>query len=104
MTISNEPGYYENGNFGIRIENLCVTRKSATPNNFGGKQYLEFETVTLVPIKTNLINPNQLTDVELKWVNTYHQKVREALLPGMQKYFPESVEYLIQQTNPIHKN
>ena len=48
MTISNEPGYYEDGHFGIRIENICVTVKKNTPNNFMGNAYIGFETVSLV--------------------------------------------------------
>ena len=48
MTISNEPGYYEDGGFGIRIENICVTVKKDTPNNFLGQTFLGFETVSLV--------------------------------------------------------
>ncbi len=48
MTISNEPGYYEDGHFGIRIENICVTVKKDTPNNFMDKTYVGFETVSMV--------------------------------------------------------
>lgn len=103
MTISNEPGYYEAGAFGIRIENLCVTRYSNTANNFSGKKFLEFETVTCVPIKSDLINVAQLDESEIRWVNQYHEQVRERLLPLMQQYFPESVEYLIHETRPISK-
>jgi hypothetical protein len=48
MVISNEPGYYADGKWGIRIENIIVVKIAETPNNFGGKGYLEFEHVTMV--------------------------------------------------------
>lgn len=48
MVMSNEPGYYADGKFGIRIENIVVVRRADTPNNFGGKGYLELERVTMV--------------------------------------------------------
>jgi len=51
MICSNEPGYYEDGNFGVRIENLVVVKEVETPNRFGGAAYLGFERLTLVPIQ-----------------------------------------------------
>jgi len=47
MTVSNEPGYYEDGRYGIRIENIVLVREAKTPNNFGNQGYLGFEHVTL---------------------------------------------------------
>jgi Xaa-Pro aminopeptidase len=103
MTVSNEPGYYENGNFGIRIENICISRYVDTPFHFGGKKSLGFETVTMVPIKTDLIDVGMLQDDEILWLNTYHAIVRDKLLPYMQESFPESVQYLLDNTNPIYR-
>lgn len=101
MTISNEPGYYENGAFGIRIENILITKVVDTPNRFNDRSYLGFENLTVVPIKTDLINVDQLDNAELKYLNDYHRHVRSVLLPLMQSTFPESVEYLIQSTEPV---
>jgi len=101
MTTSNEPGYYEDGNFGIRIENLAITIVKDTTNNFQDKRYLGFETVTMSPIATNLIVVEQLSQAELHWLNDYHAKVRSLVLPVMKEHFPESVEYLIERTEPI---
>lgn len=101
MTTSNEPGYYEDGQFGIRIENVCITVNKHTANNFGGKQFLGFETVTMTPIKKNLINIDQLTTDELQFVNEYHRTVREKLLPLMQAQFPEAVSYLLRETEEL---
>lgn len=47
MTVSNEPGYYADGRFGIRIESIVLVRDAETPNNFGDKGYLGFEVVTM---------------------------------------------------------
>ena len=101
MTTSNEPGYYESGAFGIRIENVCITTEAPTPHNFGNKKYCQFETVTMTPIKTNLMDISMLTDDELQWVNSYHAEVRSKLLEGMKEHFPEAVDYLITNTEPI---
>ncbi|KAJ6002057.1 hypothetical protein N7499_002078 [Penicillium canescens] len=73
--ISDEPGYYEDGKFGIRIENVVMAREVKTPNNFGDKQWLGFEHVTMTPIGRNLIEPSLLSDAELKWVNDYHAEI-----------------------------
>lgn len=101
MTTSNEPGYYEDGNFGIRIENLAITVVKDTPNNFMNKRYVGFETVTMSPIATNLIRVDMLTAPELEWLNSYHAKVRTLLTPYMQEFFPETLDYLIERTQPI---
>lgn len=56
MIVSNEPGYYEDGGFGIRIENLLTVREAATPFKFGGLPYLSFERLTLVPLQRKLMD------------------------------------------------
>jgi Xaa-Pro aminopeptidase len=103
MTISNEPGYYEEGAFGIRIENICVTIDAKTENNFNGKRYCAMETVTLCPIKTSLIDGAMLTQHEVEWLDAYHAEVRQKLLPVMKDRFPEAVDYLLHETRPLHE-
>ena len=103
MTISNEPGYYEEGAFGIRIESLCITVAAKTPNNFGGKKYCTFETVTMAPIQRKLVATELLNDVEILWLNDYHKNVRDTLLPVMQERFPDAVNYLMQETEHINR-
>jgi Xaa-Pro aminopeptidase len=75
MVTSNEPGYYKDGAFGIRIENLVVSVDSSD------KGYLEFDTITLFPIATNLIDFNIMTSEEVDWLNQYHQRVLAELTP-----------------------
>ncbi len=77
MIISNEPGYYENGKFGIRIENLITVKKA--------KNRYKFEDLTLAPIDKNLIKKDLLTNVEIKWLNKYHSKVYSKLKKYMDK-------------------
>lgn len=69
MVVSNEPGYYKSGAYGIRIESL-VTVKQAGKS--GGKQYLGFETLTCAPIDTRLVDRAMLTQEERAWLNRYH--------------------------------
>lgn len=73
MVLSNEPGYYAEGKYGIRIENLVtVIKVGATPQ---GKDVLGFETLTLAPIDTRLVDVAMLTNDERNWLNAYHQRV-----------------------------
>ncbi|MEM8592568.1 MAG: aminopeptidase P family protein [Pseudomonadota bacterium] len=72
MILSNEPGYYREGAFGIRIENLIVVEKAANLPGADARNMLSFETLTYVPIDTNLIVPEMLSDDERAWLNAYH--------------------------------
>lgn len=101
MTTSNEPGYYEDGAFGIRIENICITVPADTMNNFANRKFLKFETVTMCPIETDLIDFSLMDRAEVQWINDYHLKVREILHPEIMNYFPEAVDYLLRKTEPI---
>ncbi len=81
MIVSNEPGYYKTGEYGIRIENLVVvTEPAETPG--GEKKMLGFETITLAPIDLNCIEPSLLTPDEKAWLNAYHLRVRDAVAPA----------------------
>lgn len=75
--LSNEPGYYEDGNFGVRIENIIIAKEVDTPQKFGDKPWLGFEAVTMTPICQKLMDKSLLTDAEKKWINEYHAKVWE---------------------------
>ena len=80
MVISNEPGYYKTGSWGIRIENLEVVRQ-APPIDGGELETLMFETLTLVPIDLALVEPALMTTAEIDWLNAYHARVRETITP-----------------------
>lgn len=79
--LSDEPGYYEDGNFGIRIENVIMAREAHTKHSFGDKPYLGFEHVTMVPLCRRLLNLALLTPPELDWINAYHAEVRQKTEP-----------------------
>ncbi|MGQ3209768.1 MAG: aminopeptidase P family protein [Shinella sp.] len=80
MILSNEPGYYRPGAFGIRIENLIHVLPAA-PVEGGDIDMASFETLTFCPIDRRLILTALLTDEELAWLNAYHAQTREKLLP-----------------------
>jgi Xaa-Pro aminopeptidase len=80
MILSNEPGYYKEGAYGIRIESLVVVREAEVPSS-GDTPFYAFETLTLAPIDLNLIETNLLTQSERNWLNDYHTKVRTTLMP-----------------------
>ncbi|KIM33916.1 hypothetical protein M408DRAFT_87603 [Serendipita vermifera MAFF 305830] len=84
MTLSNEPGYYADGKFGIRIENIVVVRKAETRYRFGDQDYLGFEHVTMCPMHRKLIDKSLLSPQELKWVNLYHAEVLHKVGPLLQ--------------------
>ncbi|KAE8350945.1 hypothetical protein BDV28DRAFT_159187 [Aspergillus coremiiformis] len=98
--ISDEPGFYEDGKFGIRIENVIMAREVQTTHKFGDKPWLGFEHVTMAPVGRNLIEPSLLSDGELKWVNDYHAEIWEKT-----HHFFEKDEYtrgwLQRETQPI---
>ncbi|MDB5508827.1 MAG: peptidase [Hyphomicrobiales bacterium] len=79
MILSNEPGYYKAGAWGIRIENLVVVRKAKIEG--AERDMLEFETLTLAPIDLALVEPKLLTRDETAWLNAYHARVRAEIGP-----------------------
>jgi len=80
MVVSNEPGYYKPGEYGIRIENLVAVVESK-PDSSRERALLEFETLTLAPIDLALVDWKLLTKSELLWLNSYHDRVRKMLAP-----------------------
>jgi Xaa-Pro aminopeptidase len=77
MIVSNEPGYYREGAFGVRLENLLLVREPEKTDG-GDRAMLSFETLTLVPFDRRLIDPTLLTTEETEWLDSYHRRVCEA--------------------------
>ena len=96
MIVSNEPGYYRDGAFGIRCENLVVVTE--VENTGGDRPMLGFEALTLVPFDHRLVVVELLDDQELDWLNAYHHGVRQSLAPLLQD---EDLEWLLQATRPL---
>jgi Xaa-Pro aminopeptidase len=95
MIVSNEPGYYKTGAYGIRIENLVLVQPA---DGSAERETLGFETLTLAPIDRNLIEPSLLDDDEIAWVDAYHARVRETLTPLVDA---ETARWLGAATQPI---
>ncbi|MEQ1771027.1 MAG: aminopeptidase P family protein [Devosia sp.] len=77
MIVSNEPGFYKDGSFGIRIENLI----NVVESEVGGGNFLEFETLTLAPIDLRLVDAEVMTQPERDWLNAYHKRVFREIGP-----------------------
>ena len=97
MILSNEPGFYKEGAYGIRIENLEVV--TAAEDITGGERpMLGFETLTMAPIHTGLIDTGMLSADERDWLNAYHAEVRKRLMP---RFSGEIAAWLEQATEPL---
>ena len=99
MVTSNEPGVYIEGQFGVRIENLILTKKARISGR-DGRDFYEFETLTLAPYDRASIIPERLTDGQLETLNAYHAKVYELLSPHLND--DESL-WLAEETAPMYK-
>jgi Xaa-Pro aminopeptidase len=96
MVVSNEPGYYKTGAYGIRIENLQAVTEAIELS--GERKMLGFETLTLAPIDKRLIDKSMLSADEIKWLNAYHARLRETLRPMVDE---ASVPWLTEATKEI---
>ncbi len=97
MIISNEPGLYHEGQYGIRIENLVANKlHSGFEKTYG--EFLEFETLTLCPIHLDCIVVDLLTNEEKDWLNSYHQTVQERLAEHLSG---DVLDWLIYNTRAI---
>lgn len=95
MVITDEPGIYEDGKFGIRIENEFIVKK-AEQNKYG--QFMEFETITFAPIDLDGIDTQYMTKFEIDWLNNYHSQVYEKIAPHLTD---EEREWLKEYTRAI---
>jgi len=95
MIVSNEPGYYKTGAYGIRIENLVLVQPA---DGAAEREMFGFETLTLAPIDRNLIEPSLLDEEESAWLDAYHERVRETLTPFVD---PDTAHWLAEATRPV---
>jgi Xaa-Pro aminopeptidase len=97
MLISNEPGFYKVGAYGIRIENVVlVTEPEKTSDS--ERPMMSFETLTLAPIDLRLIIADMLSSEELAWINAYHARVFEMLSPSLDQ---AASDWLQRATRPM---
>ena len=97
MVLSNEPGYYKQGAYGIRIENLLAVIKIAPPDG-AERRLLGFETLTHVPIDRRLVKKSLLSRSERTWLDAYHARVAARLRPALDR---KTRKWLAQATAPI---
>jgi len=101
MTVTNEPGYYEDDSFGIRIENQMVVKEINTEHNFGGKKYFGFENLTIVPIQTKMVNIKLMTKKEIAWLNDHNKRCFDLVSPYLES---KQKKWLEKETKPIGKH
>ena len=99
MILSNEPGYYKPAAYGIRTENLVLVIADREPEG-AEKPLNTFETLTLAPIDRTLIETKMLTDKERNWLDSYHERVEEALVPVLDA---SARKWLEAATKPLTK-
>jgi len=98
MILSNEPGYYRQGAFGIRIENLIVVRAAEPIKGADAREMLTFETLTFTPIDRSLVDVTMLSAHERDWLNDYHREVAEKIGPRLS---PKALDWLTRATAPL---
>ena len=98
MMLSNEPGYYKAGGYGIRIENLVLIEPRTVTGGDPDRAMLGFATLTFAPIERDMIDPALLTHDELLWLNDYHVGVAEKLSPLL---VGEDLAWLQRKCGPI---
>ena len=122
MVTSNEPGYYEDGNFGVRIENLLeivdanpANRDDETENGKAdtpppekkqkteSKKFLKFARLTQIPIQKNLINLDIMTKAELDWLDAYHEEVLKKVAPLLEEGSP-AMKWLVKSCEKISRH
>jgi Xaa-Pro aminopeptidase len=111
MVVSNEPGYYEDGNFGIRIENLLEISYVKDEDNMepqngepaSGKKFLKFKKLTLIPIQKNFIKMSLMTKEDMDWLDAYHALVLEKIKPLLEEGSP-AMAWLEKSCEPLDRS
>lgn len=110
MIVTNEPGFYKEGSFGIRIENVMLVSSHSssddhtsvilTSNQNSEEEFMCFKTLTMAPIQKSLIEMSLLSTSDIEWINTYHAEVRAKLQPLLEND-PLALEYLLSETSSL---
>lgn len=102
LFISTEPGYYQDGDYGIRIEDVIqvvpLENGESVRGNFDGEGVLQFYDITMAPIQIKLMDQDLLTNEEITWLNTFHQRIREKTRSLLSD---EVYQWLLRETEPI---
>ncbi|XP_072837135.2 xaa-Pro aminopeptidase 2 [Pogona vitticeps] len=102
MFTSIEPGYYKDGEFGIRLEDIALVVEAQTKYQAAGEPYLTFEVVSLVPYARNLINVSLLSQKQIQYIDNYHKLIRQHIGPELQRrHLQEEYQWLQRNTQPL---
>ncbi|XP_072127379.1 xaa-Pro aminopeptidase 2 isoform X1 [Mobula birostris] len=102
MFTSIEPGYYEDNEFGIRIEDIVMVVKADTKYTFGGEPYLTFEHVSFVPYERKLIDLSIMNENQIEWLNKYYDKIWKTVSPELKaQNLTEEYNWLQKHTQPF---
>jgi len=103
MILSDEPGFYFDNKFGIRIENCVLVVKKNSKYGYYNEEWLTFDQLTMVPIQRKLIDRSLLNNDEIDYINKYHEKVRQLIGDEMKKQGLQQslLEWLQHNTEPI---
>lgn len=106
MVFTIEPGYYEEGKFGIRIEDVLTVRERSNGSTLGhsDKSYCYFESITYAPLQTSLMQLSMMTFEEKEWVNAYNKRVQDTLCPLLDDSDPDertAKEYLMSHRTDL---
>ncbi|XP_030850914.1 xaa-Pro aminopeptidase 1 isoform X1 [Strongylocentrotus purpuratus] len=100
MFFSDEPGYYEDGEFGIRIENVMFAKEAATEHQFNDYTYMTFEMISMVPFEPTLIDFTLMTTKQIEWYNTYNEQINTVIKPELSQRGKEWVEMKTKYVDP----
>lgn len=104
MFISNEPGFYKTGQFGIRLEDIVQVVRASVKFDFNDVTAMTFETVTMCPIQSKMLDLSLMTEVEVNHYNAYHQKVYDIIAPQLEaEKDTVTLEWLKKETKPVEK-
>jgi len=102
MILSNEPGFYEDGKFGIRIENLVKVVPAHPEHKLKDRPFLTFENLTYVPIQKKMMIPEMLTKEEVAYIDEYHSQCRDKVSPLLLRMNKkEALNWLMKETLPL---
>ncbi|GBE58712.1 metallopeptidase M24 family protein [Babesia ovata] len=107
MVVSNEPGYYKEDHYGIRIENMVYVRRVMGDFSKDYTKFLTFEDLTLVPYCKDLMDLGMMTEQEVEWVNEYHALIAATLIPRMEALsttkYADAIKFLREAAIPLRK-
>lgn len=98
ILTSIEPGYYRTGEYGIRLENLALSKEVESTNHCSGLNFIQFETITFVPFDNRMIDPSKMEKSEIAWLNSYHAKVLEIYHPNISQ---RAQNWLVRSCEPL---